>query len=97
MTIRVLIVACLVVAVFSLFLLGSDNTRDGAAIGVVNPQVVAAVPAAPFICEVSVRGWLIYVDDTNATAESFLCYCGTDADDTTYIWLKAEDPTADCF
>jgi len=71
-----------------------DNAGDGLPVW---PQVVSATPTEPFACAVGVRGKLIYVDDTNATAESFLCFCGTDADDATYIWLRVADPTANCF
>ena len=63
----------------------------------VQPQVVATVPAQPYACAVGQRGRLIYVDDTNDTAEAYLCFCGVDADDNTYVWLKAEDPATNCF
>jgi len=63
----------------------------------VHPQVIAAVPAQPFACDATQRARLIYVDDTNDTAEAFLCFCGTDADDTTYRWLKVNDPATNCF
>lgn len=88
--------AMLLVLVFGL--LGAtryvDNSGDGIPI---YPQVVDAAPSAPFTCAVGVRGKFIYVDDSNDTAEAYLCFCGVDADDSTYIWLKAQDPTVNCF
>lgn len=63
----------------------------------VHPQQVAAVPAQPHACDATHLGQLIYVDDTNDTAESFLCFCGIDADDTTHIWLRADAPATNCF
>lgn len=59
--------------------------------------VIAAVPTAPYTCRLGAVGDYIYVDDTNDTAEAYICFCGVDADDTTYLWLKVEDNTADCF
>lgn len=61
------------------------------------PQQVAAAPAEPFDCVVAVRGWIIYVDDNNDTGESCLCFCGVEDDDSTYEWLKAENPSTSCF
>ena len=71
-----------------------NNTGDGIPI---YPQVVAAVPAAPYTCDATQVGKTIYVDDNNDTAESYLCFCGVDADDSTPIWLKAQDPAVNCF
>lgn len=75
------------------------NIVDGESVNVryVSPQQVAAVPAQPHACDASHLGQLIYVDDSNDTTESYLCFCGLDADDTTHIWLKVADPTANCF
>jgi hypothetical protein len=64
---------------------------------VVYPQVISAAPAQPFACTIATRGTIIFVEDTDDTAESFLCTCGIDADDATYIWLRVADPTANCF
>jgi hypothetical protein len=63
----------------------------------VYPQEVGATPAAPYTCSVTHRGKMIYVDDSNDTAEAYLCFCGVDADDSSYVWLKAEAPATDCF
>jgi hypothetical protein len=71
-----------------------DNNGEGYA---VYPQVISATPSAPFTCDVNQIAKQIYVDDTDDTAEAYLCFCGTDADDTSYIWLKVENPAADCF
>lgn len=79
-------------------LLGKTRYEDNAGDGIpVQPQVVSASPSAPFACALGVRGKMIYVDDTDDTAESYLCFCGVDADDATYIWLRVADPTANCF
>jgi len=77
----------------------SASIVDAQAVNVryVSPQQVAAVPAAPHACDAAHLGQLIYVDDNNDTAESFLCFCGIDADDSTHIWLKVEAPATDCF
>ena len=81
-----------------LAIVGAVRYVDGAGDGYpVYPQVVAAVPAAPFACAAAHIGKIIYVDDNNDTAEAFLCFCGIDADDVTHIWLKAESPATDCF
>jgi hypothetical protein len=63
----------------------------------IEPQVVDAAPVQPYTCAVGQRGRLIYVDDNNDTAEAYLCFCGVDADDATYIWLKVEAPAVNCF
>lgn len=90
----------LVILLVGSLLLAADVTQvDTAGIGSpkVQPQVVAAVPAQPYVCDINQRGRIIYVDDTNDTNESFLCFCGTDADDSSYIWMKVEDPNTNCF
>jgi hypothetical protein len=80
------------------FLIGATTFTDSTGIGIpVQPQVVAASPAAPYTCAVGVRGKMIYVDDTDDTAEAYLCFCGTDADDSSYVWLRADNPATDCF
>jgi len=61
------------------------------------PQDVAAVPAQPWACDAAHLGEIIYNDDNNDTAESYLCFCGIDADDATHIWLRADIPATDCY
>lgn len=61
------------------------------------PQIVNLAPAQPYACDVSVRGNIIYIDDTNDLGESYLCFCGVDADDATYLWMRAYDPAVECF
>jgi len=61
------------------------------------PQIIQAVPAAPYTCTVDFIGNMIYVDDTDDGAEAYLCFCGEDADDATYVWLKVEATATDCF
>ena len=82
-----------------LCLLGSTTHLDQAGLGTpaIQPQVVSAAPAAPFTCELAQQGRFVYVDDTDDTAESFVCFCGVDADDATYIWLRLDNPAVDCF
>ena len=95
---KIIVALILAIAIFvTAVVYATNSTTDGAPIFVATPQVVAAVPAAPFTCAIGVRGWLIYVDDTNDTAEAYTCFCGVDADDATYIWLKVQDPAVDCF
>ena len=89
-----------ILIMFSLFGVCAAITYvDSAGIGspIVQPQVIAAVPAQPYACAVAHRGRLLYVDDNNDTNEAYLCFCGVDADDSTYIWLRVEDPNVDCF
>ena len=44
-----------------------------------------------------VSGVMIQVNDSNDTAESYMCFCGVDANDATYIWLKVQNPAVNCF
>lgn len=82
---------------FVLFL-GAVKYMDNVGLGYpVYPQVIHDTPTEPFTCDVNQRGKMIYVDDNNDTARSYLCFCGVDDDDATYIWLKAENPATDCF
>jgi len=100
MTNSKLILILIIIALASVLLLGADvQYVDTAGRGspMVQPQVVEAVPAQPYACAAAHRGRLLYVDDTNDTAEAYLCFCGVDADDTTYIWLKVQDPAVNCF
>jgi hypothetical protein len=93
-----LFLAVLLALTCFLLFMGAVKYVDNNGLGYqVYPQVVAAVPAAPFACAVDHIGKVIYVDDNNDTAEAYLCFCGTDADDASYIWLKAENPATDCF
>lgn len=81
-----------------LAIVGAVKYVDNSGLGYqVYPQVVDAAPSQPFACAAAHLGKVIYVDDTNDTAEAYLCFCGLDADDTTPIWLKAENPATDCF
>lgn len=81
-----------------LFLLGLTTYGDNAGLGIpVWPQVVSTSPSQPFACAVGVRGKMVYVDDSNDSAPSYLCFCGVGADDVTYGWKKVADPTANCF
>ena len=57
---------------------------------------VSATPTEPYACAAATAGGMVYVDDTNDTAVSRMCFCGTTADDTTYDWLQVNDPTAAC-
>jgi hypothetical protein len=94
---KLFLAVLLALACFILFM-GAVKYMDNAELGYpVYPQVIAAVPAAPFACAATQLGKVIYVDDNNDTAEAYLCFCGLDADDTTPIWLKAENPATDCF
>lgn len=91
---------CLAIVLLgSAFLIAAVTYVDSTGKGTprIQPQVVAAVPSQPYACDVNQRGRLLYVDDTDDTAESYLCFCGVDADDATYAWLKVEDPATDCF
>lgn len=90
------VLGLLLVAIVSL---AATTYVDNAGLGspMVQPQVVAAAPAEPYACVAAQRGRLIYVDDTNSGTEAYLCFCGVDADDATYIWLKVEAPATNCF
>lgn len=95
-----ILLMCTALVLLSLLLLGADvKYVDTVGIGspIIQPQIVAAVPAQPYACVIAQRARVIYVDDTNDTDEAYLCFCGVDADDSTYIWLKIEDPNTDCF
>lgn len=81
------------------FLLAADVTYvDTAGRGspMIQPQVVAAVPAQPYACAIGVRGRMIYVDDTDDLAPGFVCVC-VSTNDVAYGWVKVEDPTVSCF
>ena len=86
-----------IIIALAIFILGFATADGKVELGPVTPQVVNAAPAQPFTCDAGVRGVMIYVDDTDDTAEAFICFCGVDADDSTYIWLRAGDSTQDCF
>ena len=79
--------------------LAATTYVDNAGLGspVVQPQVVGTSVAEPYACVLAQRGRLIYVDDTDDTKESYICYCGVDNDDSTYRWLRASDPEVFCF
>jgi hypothetical protein len=83
----------------AIFLMGLVTYVDSAGEGSPRlwPQVVAAAPAQPYACVVAHRGRMIYVDDNNDTLEAFTCFCGVDADDATYVWLRTANPAANCF
>lgn len=89
----------ILIIISALFLMGLVTYVDSAGEGSIRawPQVVAAAPAQPYACAVGHRGRIIYVDDNNSTTEAYLCFCGTDADDSTYVWMKVEDPATNCF
>lgn len=59
--------------------------------------VTHATPTEPYDCVVGVSGVIIHVNDSNDTAESYLCYCGVDADDAAYEWFKVQNPAVNCF
>lgn len=59
--------------------------------------VTHATPTEPYDCVVGVTGVIIHVNDSNDTAESYLCYCGVDADDASYEWFKVQNPAVNCF
>mgnify|MGYP001568262241 CR=1 FL=1 len=59
--------------------------------------VTNVTPAEPYACAVGVSGVMIQVNDSNDTAESYMCFCGVDANDATYIWLKVQNPAVNCF
>jgi hypothetical protein len=79
---------------------GGDGNLTAAAITATGPvqvqAVVAAVPAISTVCSSSTQGSIVYVDDSNDTAVSHLCFCGTAADDSTYGWRRAESPATAC-
>jgi hypothetical protein len=79
---------------------GGDGNLTAAAITATGPvqvqAVVAAVPAISTVCSSSTQGSIVYVDDSNDTAVSHLCFCGTAADDTTYAWRRADAPGTAC-
>lgn len=84
--------------VATLFIMGTTIYVDNHGLGyAIYPQVISDTPSAPFTCALQHVAKQIYVDDTNDTAEAYLCFCGQDADDTTWIWLKSQDPSVDCF
>jgi hypothetical protein len=93
-----LLVGVLVTFLF-ICLLGSTTHLDQAGLGTpaVQPQVVSAAPAEPFVCDATQRGRFVYVDHNDDTDESFVCFCGVDADDATYVWLRMDDTAVNCF
>lgn len=58
---------------------------------------IAAVTAAPYACTADHIGDMVYQDDTDDTDEAYICYCGTDADDATYVWLQINWAGQDCW
>jgi len=59
--------------------------------------VTNVTPAEPYDCVVGVTGVIIHVNDSNDTLESFLCFCGVDADDASYEWFRVASPATNCF
>ncbi len=59
--------------------------------------VTNVTPAQPYSCVAAVSGVIIHVNDSNDTAESFMCFCGVDADDSTYGWFRVANPAVNCF
>lgn len=51
-------------------------------------------PSATQTCDSITRGTLLYVDDSDDGAVSYMCFCGTAADDTTYGWRKVDGGAA---
>jgi hypothetical protein len=87
-----------VLVLLAFLVIGATKYVDNNGLGfAITPQVISATPSAPFTCTVTQIAKQIYVDDTDDGAEAYLCFCGTDADDTSYIWLKEQDPSVDCF
>ena len=66
-------------------------------VGYLPVTVTSATPAEPYDCVVGVSGVIIHVNDSNDTLESFLCFCGVDADDATYEWFRVASPSTNCF
>ena len=86
------------IVIVGLFLVGFVATQNGELIiSAMHPQIVNTTPSQPFVCSATYRGVVIYVDDTDDTKEAYLCFCGVDADDVTYIWLKVDNPANNCF
>lgn len=54
----------------------------------------AATVSAPVTCNSTNIGVLQVVNDTNDAAVTTLCYCGQQADDSTYDWLQVADNAA---
>ena len=81
------------------FVIASVTYVDSAGLGSpkIQPQVSDAAPSEPYDCVAAQEGRIIYVDDTNDGAESYVCFCGVDADDTSYEWFKVQDPAVNCF
>ena len=88
-----ILISLIAIVAFFLFM-GAQFSGD---ITIARPAVISDAPSAPFTCSVNYIGWLIYVDDTNDTSEAFICHCGTDADDSSYLWLRTDIPGTDCF
>ena len=92
-TFKILFIISLFLAVISLAAARFSSDRGRTYLKIIS----AAVPAEPYDCTADNEGELLYVNDTNDTDESYTCFCGIDADDTTYEWFKLEEPNTDCF
>jgi len=86
----------LVVILAAMLMLGAKFSSD-VHTGRGWPQVINAAPSAPYTCDANHVGDIIYVDDTNDGDEADLCFCATDADDSTYIWIQAQATATACF
>jgi hypothetical protein len=58
---------------------------------------ISAAPIEPFTCSASVIGNMVYRDDTDDAFTGSFCYCGTDADDTSYVWMRTNNKNVDCW
>jgi hypothetical protein len=55
---------------------------------------VGAVATEPIACAAGTLGTVTVINDTNDGAVTHVCYCGQQANDTTYDWLKITDNSA---
>lgn len=56
--------------------------------GILMPNTEGTTPTEPQSCDTTDFGTVIVVNDSDDSAVSFPCYCGQQADDSTYDWLK---------
>ncbi len=63
--------------------------------GLIISHVESATPAAPHACTVAADfGLITIVNDSDDSTASTVCYCGQQADDSTYDWLVVGADTA---
>lgn len=76
----------------------SSHTQNGNALANYNRGYsIAAVPAAPYTCDVNHLADFVYKDDTDDGVEATTCYCGLDNDDATPVWINADNPNNNCW